>query len=95
MMAKAANRTSVYEICSAQCPTSVFVAERAGIRIEKVGATGTKRTDLRSTAKDQSGREFERIPGMRFRCVATGEIFNIIEQAPSLRKVSTRQLQSF
>ncbi len=88
-MAKAASKTSVYEIRSAHSSGSIFVAERARVRIEKIGANGIKKTDLRSTVKDDSDREFERIQGMRFRCVATGEIFSIVEQAPSLRMVTT------
>jgi hypothetical protein len=87
-MARAFNKTAVYEIRAAHASTSLFVAERAGVKIQKIGATRTRRTDLRSTAKDASGRTFERISGWHFRCVATGEIFSIVEQAPSLRKVT-------
>lgn len=86
-MAKASNKTSVYEIRSAQGQVSLFVAERARFKVEKIGATAVKKTDLQSTATDDSGREFERIPGMRFRCLTTGEVFHIVERAPSLRKV--------
>ncbi len=86
-MAKAASKTSVYEIRSAHSQGSLFVAERARFKIERTGTTTMKKTDLRSTAKDETGREFERMPGMRFRCLTTGEVFHIVEQAPSLRKV--------
>jgi hypothetical protein len=86
-MAKAANKTSVYEIRAATSAESIFVTERAVIKIEKVGASGTRSTHSFPAAKDNSGRVFERLPGMRFRCVATGELFNVIEQAPSLRKI--------
>ncbi len=87
-MAKASSKTSVYEIRSANSLNSLFVTERALIKIEKVGVKGTKKTDLSPTARDDSGRAYERIAGMRFRCVVTGELFHIVEQAPSIRKVS-------
>ena len=87
-MAKAASITSVYEIRSAQSSQSTFVTERAVIKLAKVGANGVRRTDLTSSARDKAGRMYERLPGMRFRCLATGEVFNIVEQAPSIRKVT-------
>ncbi len=87
-MAKAASVTSVYEIRSAQSLESIFVTERAVIRLDKVGANGVKRIGLTASARDESGRVFERLQGMRYRCVNTGEVFNIVERAPSIRKVT-------
>jgi hypothetical protein len=87
-MAKAASITSVYEIRSARSAESIFVTERAIFKLDKVGANKVTRTGITPSARDKAGREFERLQGMRFRCVATGEMFNIIEQAPSIRKES-------
>ena len=87
-MAKATSITSVYEIRSAQSQESIFITERAVIRLDKVGRNSVRRIGLAPNARDKSGRTFERLQGMRFRCVATGEVFNIVEQAPSIRKVS-------
>jgi hypothetical protein len=87
-MAKVATKTSIYEIRSVNEADSIFVTERALIKLAKVGANGTLRSSLTPTAVDNAGRLFERVGSVRFRCIATGELFSVIDKAPSIRKSS-------
>ena len=86
-MAKAGSKTSVYELQSRQTGNKLFVTERALFKFQKI-AGRVIRTDLRPQITDKTGRSFERLPGMLMRCIQTGEVFQIIEQAPSIRKES-------
>ena len=86
-MAKASSRTKVYELQSRQSGATLFVTERGLFKLQKV-AGRIVRTDLRPQITDKTGRSFEHLPGMLMRCIQTGEVFQIIEQAPSIRKES-------
>ena len=86
-MARTGNKTSVFELRSRQSGNTIFVTERALAKFQKV-AGRVIRTELRSQIADEAGRRFERLPGSLMRCIQTGEVFQIIQQAPSIRKES-------
>jgi hypothetical protein len=86
-MAKASSKTTVYEIRSRATGHDVTVTERALFKTQNVAGLMV-RTELRPQITDRLGRSYERLSGMLMRCVQSGEVFNIIEQAPSIRKVS-------
>ena len=87
-MAKVATQTSTFEIRSVGDEKSTFVTERALIKLAKVGAKGTLRSNLTPTASDNTGWRFERISSVRFRCVETGKLFSVIDQVPRIRKTN-------
>jgi hypothetical protein len=86
-MAKATHTTSVYELQSRQTGSTVFVTERALFRVQKIGRQ-IFRTALRPEITDKAGNSYERFNGTFMRCMQTGEVFNVIEQAPSIRNTS-------
>lgn len=86
-MAKASTKTRVFEIQSRQTGATVFVTERALFKVQRIGDRFV-RTDLRPHITDSVGQSFERLPGTLMRCIQTGEVFHVVEQAPSIRKDS-------
>jgi hypothetical protein len=86
-MAKASTRTSVYELQSRQSGVTLFVTERGFFKLQKISGR-IVRTDLRPQITDSTGRAFEHLPGMLMRCIESGEAFQVVEQAPSIRKES-------
>lgn len=86
-MAKVSNETKVYELQSRDSKEIVFVTERAQFKLQKIDGH-VVRSPLLTRIVDRAGRSFERIDGMRMRCIVSGELFQIVDQAPSIRKES-------
>jgi hypothetical protein len=84
-MAKASTKTTVYELKSRPSGETLFVTERAVFKYQKI-AGSVIRTPLRPQINDKTGRSFERLSGMLMRCLQSGEVFQIVEQAPSIRR---------
>ena len=86
-MAKTSNKTTVFELQSRQSGEKILVNERLLFKVQKIAGRIIK-TELRGQIADSKGRAFERLSGVLMRCKQSGEVFTIVEQAPSIRKMS-------
>ena len=77
----------MFEIQSRQSGEKILVNERLLFKVQKISGR-TLKTQLGGQITDSKGRGYERVSDVLMRCKQSGEVFSIVEQAPSIRKMS-------